>query len=68
MSEKIQLTIEGRKFHLTHEEATFIEQHLSTALAQPNLALDFSQRRSAGAGAISLSRRVVCGRGTKTDC
>jgi len=68
MSEKIQLTIEGRKFHLTREEATFIEQHLRTALAQPNLALDFSQRRSAGAGAISLSRRVAYARGPETDC
>lgn len=48
MKDTIHLTIAGQKFHLTREEAAFINQHLRTALAQPDLALSFSQRRNGG--------------------
>jgi len=68
MSEKIKLTIEGTKFHLTREEAAFINQHLRTALAQPDLALSFSQRRSGGSGEIKLSRQVASAPASETDC
>lgn len=68
MSEKIKLTIEGTKFHLTREEAAFINQHLRTVLAQPDLALSFSQRRTGGSGDITLSRQVARSPALQTDC
>lgn len=68
MKDTIHLTIAGQKFHLTREEAAFINQHLRTALAQPDLALSFSQRRTGGSGDITLSRQVASTPASQTDC
>lgn len=59
MKDTIVLTISDQKFNLTSAEAKFLAEHLRTAVAQPNLALNFSQHRSEEHGRIALSRSVA---------
>lgn len=59
MKDTIVLTISDQKFSLTSAEAKFLAEHLRTAVAQPNLALNFSQQRSGERGRIALSRGVA---------
>lgn len=67
MKDTIVLTISNQKFSLSPAEAKFLAEHLRTAVAQPNLALNFSQSRSAQGGRIALSRGVAGSRSI-TDC
>ena len=56
MSKIVSLTISGQKFTLSQAEAKFISEHLRTAVAQPDLALNFSKRREEQSGVIAVSR------------
>lgn len=56
MKDTLILTISNQKFSLSPAEAKFLAEHLRTAVAQPNLALNFSQSRTAQGGRIALSR------------
>ena len=67
MKDAIGLTISNQKFTLSPAEAKFLAEHLRTAVAQPNLALNFSQSRTQQGGRIALSRSVAGSRST-TDC
>lgn len=67
MKDAIVLTISNQKFTLSPAEAKFLAEHLRTAIAQPNLALNFSQSRTQQGGRIALSRGVAGSRST-TDC
>ncbi|HDS1090097.1 MULTISPECIES: hypothetical protein [Stenotrophomonas] len=67
MKDAIVLTISNQKFTLSPAEAKFLAEHLRTAVAQPNLALNFSQSRTQQGGRIALSRSVAGSRST-TDC
>ncbi|HEL3172938.1 hypothetical protein [Stenotrophomonas maltophilia] len=67
MKDAIVLTISNQKFTLSPAEAKFLAEHLRTAVAQPNLALNFSQSRTQQGGRIALSRDVAGSRST-TDC
>jgi GGDEF domain-containing protein len=67
MKDTIVLTISNQNFNLCPEEAKFLAEHLRTAVAQPNLALNFSQQRSEQRGRIVLSRGVA-GSQHETDC
>ncbi|HGM5107600.1 hypothetical protein ACVMVB_19870 [Stenotrophomonas maltophilia] len=67
MKDAIVLTISNQKFTLSPAEAKFLAEHLRTAVAQPNLALNFSQSRTQQGGRIALSRGVAGSRST-TDC
>lgn len=67
MKDTLILTISNQKFSLSPAEAKFLAEHLRTAVAQPNLALNFSQRRTAQGGRIALSR-AVAGSRSITDC
>ncbi|HGM5880704.1 MULTISPECIES: hypothetical protein [Stenotrophomonas] len=67
MKDTLILTISNQKFSLSPAEAKFLAEHLRTAVAQPNLALNFSQSRTAQGGRIALSRGVAGSRST-TDC
>ncbi|MDN8662400.1 hypothetical protein [Stenotrophomonas indicatrix] len=70
MKDAIRLTISNQRFTLTKEEAKFIAEHLRTAIAQPNLALNFSHREPG-----TLTGRITVARGPgvieaprNTDC
>ncbi|HDS1362702.1 TPA: hypothetical protein ACG46E_003537 [Stenotrophomonas maltophilia] len=67
MKDTITLTISNQKFSLSPAEAKFLAEHLRTAVAQPNLALNFSQSRTEQGGRIALSRGVAGSRSI-TDC
>ncbi|WP_159095079.1 hypothetical protein [Stenotrophomonas sp. ZAC14A_NAIMI4_1] len=67
MKDTIVLTIANQKFSLTPAEAKFLAEHLRTAVAQPNLALNFSRDLSDQCGRIALSRGVAEG-ASATDC
>ncbi|OBU53743.1 hypothetical protein [Stenotrophomonas maltophilia] len=67
MKDTIVLTISDQKFTLSPAEAKFLAEHLRTAVAQPNLALNFSQQRTEQRGRISLSRGMADSL-TTTDC
>ncbi len=67
MKDTIVLTISDQKFSLNPAEAKFLAEHLRTAVAQPNLALNFSQSRTEQGGRIALTRGVANSRST-TDC
>ncbi|HGM7062197.1 TPA: hypothetical protein ACKP7Q_000542 [Stenotrophomonas maltophilia] len=67
MKDAIVLTISNQKFSLSPAEAKFLAEHLRTAVAQPNLALNFSQSRTEQGGRIALSRGVA-GSSVITDC
>lgn len=67
MKDVIVLTISNQKFSLSPAEAKFLAEHLRTAVAQPNLALNFSQSRTGKGGRIALSRSVA-GSSAITDC
>lgn len=67
MKDTITLTISNQKFSLSTAEAKFLAEHLRTAVAQPNLALNFSQSRTEQGGRIALSRGVAGSRSI-TDC
>lgn len=67
MKDAIVLIISNQKFTLSPAEAKFLAEHLRTAIAQPNLALNFSQSRTEQGGRIALSRSVAGSRST-TDC
>ncbi|HID9422551.1 hypothetical protein JY452_17675 [Stenotrophomonas maltophilia] len=67
MKDTLILTISNQKFSLSPAEAKFLAEHLRTAVAQPNLGLNFSQQRTGQGGRISLSRCVAASR-TTTDC
>ncbi|WP_312785954.1 hypothetical protein [Stenotrophomonas indicatrix] len=67
MKDTIVLTISDQKFTLSPSEAQFLAEHLRTAVAQPNLGLNFSQNRTGQRGRIALSRDVACTSIT-TDC
>ncbi|WP_423170939.1 hypothetical protein [Stenotrophomonas maltophilia group sp. CASM26] len=67
MKDTLILTISNQKFSLSPEEAKFLAEHLRTAVAQPNLALNFSQGRTKQGGRIALSRGVAGSRSV-TDC
>lgn len=56
MKDLIHLSISGKRFTLTRAEAEFIAEHLRTAIAQPNLGLHFTHRRTETAGEIVLAR------------
>lgn len=66
MSKTVSLTISGQKFTLSQAEAKFISEHLRTAVAQPDLALNFSKRREEQAGVIAVSR--LTNDPNATDC
>ncbi|WP_312320429.1 hypothetical protein [Stenotrophomonas sp.] len=69
MKDTIVLTISNQKFNLSSAEATFLAEHLRTAVAQPDLALNFSQQRSVERGRIALSRGVAdVATAHTTDC
>lgn len=70
MKDTIVLTISNQKFNLSPEEAKFLAEHLRTAVAQPNLALNFSHKDPG-----SFTHRITVARGpgvvaddTMTDC
>ncbi|WP_414615814.1 hypothetical protein [Stenotrophomonas geniculata] len=67
MKDTITLTISNQKFSLSPAEAKFLAEHLRTAVAQPNLVLNFSQSRTEQGGRIALSRGVAGSRSI-TDC
>ncbi|HEL2965678.1 hypothetical protein [Stenotrophomonas maltophilia] len=67
MKDTIILTISNQKFSLSPAEAKFLAEHLRTAVAQPNLALNFSQSRTEQGGRIALTRGVTGSRSI-TDC
>ncbi|MCF3537036.1 hypothetical protein [Stenotrophomonas maltophilia] len=67
MKDTIVLTISNQKFSLSPVEAKFLAEHLRTAVAQPNLALNFSQSRTEQGGRIALTRGVAGSRSI-TDC
>ena len=67
MKDAIVLTISNQKFTLSPAEAKFLAEHLRTAVAQPNLSLNFSQSRTQQGGRIALSR-AVAGSHSITDC
>ncbi|WP_447906302.1 hypothetical protein [Stenotrophomonas sepilia] len=67
MKDTIVLTISNQKFSLSPAEAKFLAEHLRTAVAQLNLALNFAQSRTEQGGRIALSRGVANSRST-TDC
>ncbi|MEW2933762.1 hypothetical protein AB1A87_06010 [Stenotrophomonas maltophilia] len=67
MKDTITLIISNQKFSLSPAEAKFLAEHLRTAVAQPNLALNFSQSRTEQGGRIALSRGVAGSRSI-TDC
>ncbi|WP_282296173.1 hypothetical protein [Stenotrophomonas sp. PS02289] len=69
MKDTIVLTISKQRFNLSSAEAKFLAEHLRTAVAQPNLALNFSQQRSVEHGRIALSRGVAdVANAHATDC
>lgn len=59
MKDSIVLTISNQQFNLTSAEAKFLAEHLRTAVAQPNLALNFSHLRSEEHGRVALSRNIA---------
>ena len=67
MKDTLILTISNQKFSLSPAEAKFLAEHLRTAVAQPNLALNFSQSRTEQGGRIALTRGVTGSRSI-TDC
>lgn len=67
MKDTLILTISNQKFSISPAEAKFLAEHLRTAVAQPNLALNFAQSRTEQGGRIALSRGVANSPST-TDC
>ncbi|NIK64377.1 MULTISPECIES: hypothetical protein [Xanthomonas] len=65
MTDDIQLTISGKRFTLTREEAEFLAEHLRTAIKQPNLGLHFTHHRPGRVGEIVLARGTPI---VLTDC
>ncbi|WP_423170982.1 hypothetical protein [Stenotrophomonas maltophilia group sp. CASM26] len=70
MKDAICLTIAHQRFTLSKDEAKFLAEHLRTAVAQPNLALNFSHKDPG-----SFTHRITVARGpgvvaddTMTDC
>jgi len=53
MSEFVSVTIAGQRFSLTKEEASFMAEHLKTAVVNPNASLNFVRRgNGSGGGAV----------------
>lgn len=68
MKDSLHLTISGQKFTLSPSETKFLAEHLRTAIAQPNVALNFSQSRTELGGRISLLRGATVETSAVTDC
>lgn len=57
MSEFVSVTIAGQRFSLTKEEASFMAEHLKTAVVNPNASLNFVRRgNGSGEGLFSIER------------
>lgn len=57
MSEFVSVTIAGQRFSLTKEEASFLADHLKTAVVNPNASLNFVRRgNGSGEGVFSIER------------
>lgn len=68
MKDNLHLTISGQKFTLSPSETKFLAEHLHTAIAQPNVALNFAHSRTERGGRISLLRGATVETSALTDC
>ncbi len=64
MTEFVNITIDGKRFSMTKEEAGFLAEHLRTALVNPHASLCYSHTpRGAGGLFISVERGSAMLRG-----
>ncbi|GEM_PF-5222781 len=65
MKDDIELSISKQKFSLNHEEAEFIAEHLSKALKQKDLNLNFTRHQTESDSEIAIVRGNSA---SDTDC